>query len=414
MKVETMTKSFESYFMKQFILLIGFLFLVLAGCSGDSTSLYDPNYEANRPDPSISVIEPDGGWIAGVDTVIIRGENFSDQPEENRVYFGGVPGIIHSATQTELKVRPARVVGEQLPVKMAVRYALNFSNVIEYTLDQAVTPVPGSRNIDNSLAIATDSSGDIYFLNQEEDTPRGIRKWDTGTNANDQYLESRFDWTSLKIGPDGLLYAARNIFGIYRETPSATIDNNPFAVGNSGEAYRDIDFDPDHNLWAVGNNENIFRIDIESGSVERFEFDANLRAVRYYEGKLYMGGRFDNGTDNGSIEIWTMDINNGLATNPQQYLKIDEVAEIEFTIYSITFDEEGTLYLGTDAGTGIYTWNEANGFNEFYPGLIEPDAFSLAWTGEFLIASATNRGESTRHPLKIDVRKQGAPYYGIE
>lgn len=402
--------------MKQFTLLIGILILVIAGCDGDSSSLYDPGYEADRPDPTISVIEPEDGWIAGVDTVVIRGENFSAQPEENRVYFGGLPGIIHSATSTEIKVRPSRVVGEQLPVKMAVRFAINFSNEMSYRLDQAVFPAPGSISNDNILAVATDDNGGIFFAFQEGDDqiPRGIKKWDTNDDSVEQILPSRINWTSLKIGPDGLVYGARNIFGIYRQTPSGTIDNNPFAVGNSGEAYVDIDFDEDQNLWAVGNNANIFRIDIETGSIERFPFEGNLRAVRYYNGKLYMGGRFDDGSENGSLEIWTMDVSNGQASNAQRYLNISEVTDTEFNLFSLTFDASGRLYIGANTGTGIYTWTNSEGFLEFYPGLVEPTGYSFAWMDEFLIVSATNREESTRHALKIDVRRQGAPYFGAQ
>ena len=400
--------------MKQCILILAILFLSLAGCDEGTTSLYDPNYEADRTDPIISLIEPESGWIEGVDTVTVRGENFSSVPEENSVYFDGIPGTVHEASPTELKLRPPRVVGEELPVKIAVRFAINFSNETEYRLDQAVFPAPGSISNDNVLGIATDSSGDIYFAYQESGVARGIRKWDTSANTVEMILNSQFNWTSLKIGPDGLLYGARNIFGIYRETPSGTIDNNPFAVGNSGEAYRDIDFDPDHNLWAVGNNDNIFKIDIESGSFDRFPFEGDLSAVRYYDGKLYMAGRFDDGTEDGSLEIWTMDINNGAASNPNIFLKLSDVTNLTFSIFSLTFDEEGRIYIGANTGTGIYTYSQSEGFLEFYPGLIEPDGFSLAWTGKFLVASATNRSEETRHALKIDVRKEGAPYFGTQ
>lgn len=400
--------------MRQYILLIAVLCLAIAGCDGESSSLFDPDYESDRPDPSISVIEPEDGWLAGVDTVTVRGENFSSEPSENKVYFNGFPGTILEASSTELKLRPPRQIGENLPVKMSVRFALNFSNETTYRLDQAVFPAPGSIGNDNILGIATDSEGGIYFAYQEGGIPRGIRKWDTNTNNVERLLPTQFNWSSLKIGPDGLVYGARNIFGIYRQTPAGTIDNNPFAVGNSGEAYIDMDFDEDENLWAVGNNPNIFKINIETGSVERFPFQANLRAVRYYNGKLYMGGRFSDGSETGSLEIWTMDISNGQASNPQRYLNLSDVTDVPLNLFSLTFDASGRLYIGADTGTGIYTWSDSEGFLEFYPGLVEPTGYSFAWMGEYLIASATNREESTRYALKIDVRKEGAPYFGAQ
>jgi hypothetical protein len=414
MNIEMMTKSLEFNYMKKNVLIAIALILAFAGCDGESSSLYDPNYEPDRPDPSISLIEPEGGWLAGVDEIIIRGDNFSENADENRVYFDGVPGSVNSSTGTEIRVRPAQVVGNNIEVKLTVRDAINFSNGLDYVLDQAVFPAPGSISNDNVLAVATDAVGDIYFSYQEGGVPRGIRRWDTENETVAQYIPSRIDWTSLKVGPDGLIYGARNIFGIYRETVSGTIDNNPFAIGNSSEAYIDMDFDPDHNLWAVGNNEDIFKINISTGTVERFPFDANLRAVRYYDGKLYMGGTFEDGTEDGSLEIWTMNVSNGQASNPQQFLNISDVTSVDLNFFSLTFDASGTLFIGANTGTGIYTWNEDNGFNEFYPGLIEPTGYSFAWTENFLVASATNREEDTRYALKIDVRREGAPYYGIE
>ena len=409
-----MTKSLEFNFMKKNVLITIALILAFAGCDGESSSLYDPNYEPDRPDPSISLIEPEDGWLAGVDEVVIRGENFSETADENRVYFDGVPGIVNSSTGTEIRVRPAQVVGNDIEVKLTVRDAINFSNSLDYDLAQAVSPAPGSIANDNVLAVATDAAGDIFFSYQEGGVPRGIRRWDTENETTEQYIASQFDWTALKVGPDGLLYGARNIFGIYRETLAGTIDNNPFAIGNSGEAYIDIDFDPDHNLWAVGNNANIFKIDIATGGVERFPFDANLRAVRYYDGKLYLGGRFDDGSETGSLEIWTMDVNNGQVSNPQEFIKLSDVTTINFSLFSLTFDSDGTLFIGADTGTGIYTWNDEDGFNELYPGLIQPSGFSFAWTENFLITSATNVDEDTRYALKVDVRREGAPYYGID
>ncbi|HKL14124.1 MAG TPA: IPT/TIG domain-containing protein [Balneolaceae bacterium] len=402
--------------MKQsFLIVMVFGMVAMMGCNGESSSLYDPNYEPERPDPIISNIEPEGGWLGGVDEVIITGENFSDVDEENRIYFNGQIGVVNSATPTEIRVRPAIVTGDNVPVRMAVRKALNFSNTIEYKLDPAVIPAPGSIGEENVLAVANDISGNVYFSFQDDDgVPRGIRRWDAENETVALYLPSRIDWTSLKVGPDGLLYGARNIFGIYRETANGTIDNNPFAVGNSGEGYIDMDFDPDHNLWAVGNNENIFKINITTGTVDRFPFDADLRAVRYYEGKLYMGGRFDDGTEDGSLEIWTMDVSNGQASNPQQFLNISEVTTVDLNLFSLTFDADGTLFIGADTGTGIYTWNETDGFNEFYPGLILPTAYSFGWADNFLITSATSLDEETRFALKVDVRRDGAPYYGIE
>lgn len=398
---------------KHLLFLFAAVFLTIS-CTSESTSLFDPDYTPERPDPSISVIEPEEGWVAGFDEIIIRGENFSEVADENRVYFDGIPGIVHSSTTSEMTVRPARVIGENVDVKLTVRRAINFSNQLEYRLDQAVFQAPGTLPVDNVLGITTDAEGNIIFAYQDDGIPAGIRKWNIDEGTVERVLSSQFNWNSLKVGPDGLIYGARNIFGIYRETPNGQIDTNAFAVGREGENYIDMDFDEDGYLWTVGNNNHVFRVDISNGSVTRFPFEANLRAVRYYEGKLYMGGRIPDGSENGSLEVWTMDINNGQASNPQRYLNISDVSDTEFTMLAITFDVNGRMYMGANTGTGIYTWSESEGFREFLQGLIEPNGYSFSWDGEFLIASATNRDENNRFALRIDVRTEGAPYFGTE
>lgn len=414
MIVEKMTNSFDTDFMKQHILIIIILCLAVIGCDGESTSLYDPNYEAERPDPTISEIVPEDGWLAGVDGVVIRGENFSEVPEENRVYFDGIPGIVNSATQTELHVRAARVVGDTVPIKVTIRDAVNFSNETEYKLDQAVFQAPGSISNDNVLGITVDSEGNIYYSIQESDAAAGIRVWRADDETVNTYIPSSFNWNSLIIGPDGLIYGARNVRGIYRESPGGTIDDNAFAFGDTDDNYIDMDFDEDGNLWTVGDNTNIYRIDIEDATVTPFPFEANLRAVRYYDGKLYLGGFFEDENENTTSEIWTMDVNNGQASNPLPYLNLSDLSDEEISILSLTFDESGRIYIGADTGTGIYTWSDDEGLDELYPGLIEPEGYSLSWHENFLIAAATNREETSRYPLKIDLRREGAPYYGIE
>jgi hypothetical protein len=211
--VEMMTNYLESVFMIKNVLIAFAFVLAFAGCNGESSSLYDPNFESERPDPVMSVIEPESGWLAGVEGVVIRGENFSENSEENRVYFDGIPGEILSSTSSEIRIRPAQTVGDAVEVKVTVREAINFSNSLDYVLDQAVFPAPGSISNDNVLAVATDAAGDIYFSYQEGGVPRGLRRWDTENETVAQHIPSRIDWTSLKVGPDGLLYRVRRPAG---------------------------------------------------------------------------------------------------------------------------------------------------------------------------------------------------------
>ena len=57
--------------------------------------------------------------------------------------------------------------------------------------------------------------------------------------------------------------------------------------------FSNLDFDPSHNLWVGGNNQNIYRISSADlvlatvTSATEFPFSGNVRSIRYYNGYLY-------------------------------------------------------------------------------------------------------------------------------
>lgn len=400
-----------------------FSLILIVSCK-DSDSLFDPDFEF-APDPVITSIEPVEGYLAGIDSITIFGQNFGSSVDEVTVDFDGTPGIVLSATPTKLGIRPAAVVGENVGVKVSARNAVNFSNTVSYKLDEAIFPIPGYTKAENSSAIAVDKNGDIVFgLLNASGISQGIKVWRTDDTVGD-YLPSQNNWLSLKFGPDDSIYGVFNNFGVYREL-NGSIDTNPFAVGNQDERFRSIDFGKNDFLWVVGDNENIMRVDIsvstfDGSNIVRFPFSANLRAVRYYNDKLYVAGVF---TDNmvETQEIWSIDVSSSdELTNPVQlYSSGNEISEEDIQLLDITFDIDGQMYLGTNTGSGVYTWSQEKGLREFYPGLISATGLSLSWLDSFLVASIRNIDEDTgkpnetRHPTKIDIRKQGAPYLGIE
>jgi IPT/TIG domain. len=75
-------------------------------------SCEDPNYPENIWDeddqgnasPSISSVEPEEAAFAGIDTLTINGQNFSENASANLVYFNNMLGEVISATSTSLKV----------------------------------------------------------------------------------------------------------------------------------------------------------------------------------------------------------------------------------------------------------------------------------------------------------------------
>ncbi|MFA5668482.1 MAG: IPT/TIG domain-containing protein [Balneolaceae bacterium] len=390
------------------ILLAGLLVLTFS-CDKHGSSLFDPNYESSRPTPVISEILPVGGYLAGVDSIIIKGENFAIGLDSMTINFSGVPGTIKSSTPTQMVVRPGQIVGDSIKVLLSVRGSEFFSNDYYYSLKEAIFAIPGYDEHHNSTGLTVNAAGDVIFsLQNENGANQGIKVWRSNDDLVEDYLPSKVNWRAMKVGPDGLLYAVQGNFAVYRED-AGVIDIKPYAIGVPSEAYRNLDFGTDNYLWVVGKNDNILRVNISNGSITRFPFSAELRAVRYYDGILYVGGNVG-----GSEQIWKFDVVNNQLQNEVLLLNIDKAEYPDLQILEITLDVEGTLYIGANTGSGIYTWSNTNGLKELYAGLIKPTAFSFAWIDSYLVASVTNQNGSTRHPLKINVLKQGAPYLGIE
>lgn len=390
------------------ILSLVVLFSAFSSCS-DSNSIFDPDFKDEvAPDPIINSITPEGGYLAGVDSIIIQGENFSTEENGNQVFFNGQPGIILNATETQLGVRPAQVISDSVVVRVASRGALNFSNSMMYELDQPIFSISAYNQIHNTTGLTRNTDGDIIFnLQNEGGANQGIKVWRTDGTVED-YLPSSSNWVAMKVGPDGLLYGVRGIYAVYRED-GGTIDTSPYIIGNTNESYRNLDFGPDDYLWIVGANENIIRADISDASIERFPFAANLRAVRYFNGQLFVGGTGPEGE-----KVWSFDVIDNELQNLEEVLTIDTDLYPNTLIQEITFDAQGTMYIGSNTGSGIYTWNQSSGLQEMYSGLIKPSGVSFTWVDNFLVASITNQDQNTRHPLKINVLREGAPYLGIE
>lgn len=390
-------------------LLITLLIASFTACK-ESNSIFNSDFEDDAaPDPVINSITPEGSYLAGVDSIIINGENFSTEENGNQIFFNGQAGIVHSATETQLVVRPAQVISDSVIVQAASRGALNFSNQVMYDLDQPTFLIPGYTDIHLVNAVTKNAVGDIIFDLVLDGSPEGIKIWRT-TGEVEDYLSTTFSWNSLKVGPDGLVYALRSdaVRALYREDEGGL---TAFTFSNiTTESFRNMDFGPDNFLWIVGNNNDVIRVDISDGTLSRYPFTANLRAVRYYNSKLYIGGADTDGIE----RVWSFDVIDNNLTNLQQVLNFSEAAPNNSIILEVTFDAEGMMYLGSNTGTGIYTWTSELGLKKLFEGWINPSGMSMTWVGEHLVASVNHQGRASRHIAKIDRRREGAPYLGTD
>jgi len=86
-----------------------------------------------------------------------------------------------------------------------------------------------------------------------------------------------------------------------------------------------------------------------------------------------------------------------------------------YFIKALTFDEDGFMYLGTDATEGIIIVEPNGTFYPLYPGVLEGEIYAMTWGNrEYLYATRKSSEDEKKRILRINMRKKGAPYFGRE
>ena len=85
-------------------ILLGFSIFILSCEEPDAPdSVWDENDQGGST-PIVSSVEPAQGAFAGIDTLTITGQYFSDNISENLVYFNGMLGNVVGASSTSINV----------------------------------------------------------------------------------------------------------------------------------------------------------------------------------------------------------------------------------------------------------------------------------------------------------------------
>lgn len=168
----------------------------------------------------------------------------------------------------------------------------------------------------------------------------------------------------------------------------------------------DLDFDQLGNLWAAGAG--IYRLRRDS-TVTAYPFVGTIRAVRVFQGYLYVGGLRD------SLEqVWRFPISAGGDLGAEEsYFNLSSIyGPNSYGVQALTFSSDGDLYVGTDGPDGIFLVHADKTSEPLYPGVLSPTASSFAWgAGPSLFFSRTS-ASLTQTLVKLNTQKTSAPYYG--
>jgi len=378
-------------------------------------TLFDPDYRGN-PAPVISSVDPAESSLAGVGIITITGNNFSPVNHENMVYIGTKSSKVLESSETRLLVQAPNEIGDSLLLRVAVTDAISFSNSLYYSLLPAIETYGDITESQMPWGIAIDADGSVYVSVSRGGSSDGVQKI-LPDGTLEEYVPARIPrYDAMKFGPDGHLYLVRNIRLIARVPPGGGAEENwlPFPVGTR---LIDLDFDEHGYLWAVGNNENIFRVQMNEKSIEEFLFDADVKSVRYFDGSLYVSA-ITQTNDNEQSNIWRFPVDNtGNPGDPEIYFAFSEkYGENKAIALAITFSKDGHLYIGTDGPDGIIVVHPGgNEWEPLYPGLVLPKGLVFAWgDGPNLYYTRGETGNIKQALIRVNMQREGAPYFGIE
>jgi len=370
--------------------------------------------------PSISSINPPNTSVAGVTQLTITGKNFSTNPLEDLVYFNITQAVVVSATPTQLVVNAPNVVSDSITVMVAVVHSELFSNKLYYNLTPAAKDFYPNSKFTIPYSVVSDNIGNIYSSTTLNGAGNGITKI-TPDSVVTTYASRGTEtfWTSMRFGPNGVLFAARNLYAVF-QIPAGGGAPTTFVVLPSSLKISQLEFDANNNLWAGGNNSAIYRIK-QDKSLKSYPFTANITAMRVYNdggtSYLYVAAQQDS---NVTVQRFPIDANGDLGT-PQLYFDFSGNYGVGNSITSLEFSADGDMYLGTNLPEAIVLVHKDKSSSFLYPGVLaETGALSMVWgSGNFLyyIRSQVldpNTGSVIipQTIVKLNIQKPGAPYYG--
>lgn len=382
-----------------------------AGCKQDAPPSLYSGAGGGGPAPTITAINPPGVALAGVTVMTIDGTNFSPVKEYNQVMFDATPGTVLTATASQLTVVPPILVKDTVMVKISVQGSSLFSAARQYKLAAAVAEFGVVPNVsEDPYGIACDTAGNVYvsLVLTVNGTGVGIKKiTPAGVRSDFSTTPGVTKWSGLKVGPGGVLYAARSLPVIYKIPPTGGAAAIWVAPSSGIGRVDDFDFDAAGNVWAGGSGTKIYRVKPD-GTVKGFDYVGNVRTLRVFSGALYAGG------NNGTIEgVWRFPIvsTDSLGPPTLYFDNSAKYAPASPAVTALTFSSDGDMYMATDAADGILVVKSGGSSLPLYPGLISPTTLAVTW-GKGSDMFVSRQGSAAHRIIRVNTLKLSAPYYG--
>jgi hypothetical protein len=265
-------------------------------------------------------------------------------------------------------------------------------------------------------ALAVDYSDNLYVAYGDSSTPRIFRV----TPDEQKVLVARASRlpTGARFGPDGRLYLMGN---------NRAIDVVDVQAGTtaqwirlpSGKIVKAGDFDANGYFYVGGTKSDLVVIAPGPTALPSAGMYASdeILAIRVYSGYLFVASRVptSGGQPPGPASIWKHQIDGSGNVGPKELvLDMSGTAFASRTITAITFDVNGTMYVGTDSPDPILIANPMTGaVDYFYKNILPPYCKNFSWgRGTYLYMISGNLNPAQEWTVyRVDFGTAGAHNY---
>ena len=395
-------------------ILLGFSIFILSCEEPDAPdSVWDENDQGGST-PIVSSVEPSQGAFAGIDTVMITGQHFSDNISENLVYFNGMLGNVVEATSTTIGVVPPNLVSDSVQISVAVQGAFVFGKYENiYTLRAAVIEYGPFDQFTDIYSLDLDRQENLVVsLNATPDA----QFWIVDTNQDSSVWSSSLAKASgMKMGPTGSIYFVNYQRFLYKDEQGTDKENTEIFKRLNGNA-TDLDFDENGNLYVGGTGSTIDLVDIynEGGLTDGVSEAKNLDTLDIISLKVFNNFLYVLTTtvssDQAIYKIPILD-NSGSLGDLELVFDWSSYTNKEAFALCFALSEAGDILVGSDWASQPLTIIQ-NGFaTGFYSSVLTAPIVYMAWGNENYLY-VINKTDETNRVQKIDTRMAGANYFG--
>ena len=395
-------------------ILLGFSIFILSCEEPDAPdSVWDENDQGGST-PIVSSVEPAQGAFAGIDTLTITGQYFSDNISENLVYFNGMLGNVVEATSTTIGVVPPNLVSDSVQISVAVQGAFVFGKYENlYTLSAAVLEYGPFDQFTDIYSLDLDRQENVIVsMNATPDA----QFWIVDTNQDSAVWSSALAKASgMKMGPTGSVYFVNYQRFLYRDEQGTEKENTEIFKRLNGNA-TDLDFDENGNLFVGGTGSTIDLVDIynEDGLTDGVTEAKNLDTLDIISLKVFNNFLYvltaTVSSDQALYKIPILD-NSGVLGDLELVFDWSNYTNYEASALCFTLSESGDIFIGSDWSSQPLTIIQNGSASGFYNTILTAPIIYMAWgNGNYLYV--INKTEETNRVQRIDTRTTGAEYYG--